>query len=212
MKFPFKISWRKQPTPAERFIMDFASCEGYFTLQEGFLAHHLAGRLTRGCIIEIGSWQGRSTVAWALGLRDATRGLQVYAIDRQHHENFDKNIARLRLEKQVVKVQGLSVSVAETWKQAAELIFIDGGHDYEMVKADFKAWLPYLMPGGYMVLHDAGGFWPGPTKVFGEEIMGRPDKWTNVHVVDSAAFAQREPAVKEEYYCPWVADELQHSH
>lgn len=36
-----------------------------------------------------------------------------------------------------------------------DLIMVDAGHSYEAVKADVEAYLPFLRPGGFLVLHDS---------------------------------------------------------
>lgn len=50
-----------------------------------------------------------------------------------------------------------------------DVIFIDGGHDYAVVKKDFKNYSPMLRPGGVLALHDirATGH-PGPGKLWDE--------------------------------------------
>ena len=50
-----------------------------------------------------------------------------------------------------------------------DLIFIDGGHDYEVVKADFYNYRPFLNVGGVIVFHDiAASNIPGPGKLWNE--------------------------------------------
>ena len=34
------------------------------------------------------------------------------------------------------------------------MVFIDGDHSYAGCKADIKAWLPHIKPGGLLVIHD----------------------------------------------------------
>jgi len=41
------------------------------------------------------------------------------------------------------------------------LIWLDGGHSREVCLTDMKNALCMLRPGGYMVLDDVGGYWPG---------------------------------------------------
>ena len=42
-----------------------------------------------------------------------------------------------------------------------DLIFIDGFHAYDPLKADIAAWLPKLRSPGILAGHDYGLFWPG---------------------------------------------------
>lgn len=50
---------------------------------------------------------------------------------------------------------GESTSVAATITPGiADLVFIDGAHDYPSVLADLRAWLPIIKPTGWMAGHD----------------------------------------------------------
>ena len=48
----------------------------------------------------------------------------------------------------------------------ADLIFIDGNHDYDDVRADISHYFPMLAPGGIMFGDDFG--WAGVKKVVNE--------------------------------------------
>jgi len=62
------------------------------------------------------------------------------------------------------------------------MIFIDGSHEYELVKADMEAWRPKVVPGGIIALHDAN--FSGPHRVLAE--CGPPDK-----IIDSLAWIRK---------------------
>jgi len=118
-------------------------------------------------IAEIGSWQGRSTLA----LAENTRGI-VFAIDTwkgspEHtpdqigpegwlFEQFARNLGG----QPVFPIVGHSVDVARhflnTGSKYFDMIFIDGDHAEESVRADIKAWRPLLQPGGLLCGHDFG--------------------------------------------------------
>ena len=118
-------------------------------------------------IAEIGSWKGRSTIA----LAENTPGI-VFAIDTwkgspEHtpdqigpegwlFEQFAKNLGGLP----VLPVKGKSVDVArhfqETGSRYFDMVFIDGDHSPENVKADIVAWKSLLQPGGLLCGHDFG--------------------------------------------------------
>src|SRR5262245_17675583 len=57
-----------------------AATDGQMTDEEAACIHALARDATGGCIVEIGSFHGKSTVALALGAR-AGAGARVYAVD-----------------------------------------------------------------------------------------------------------------------------------
>jgi hypothetical protein len=34
------------------------------------------------------------------------------------------------------------------------MVFIDGGHADETVETDYACWSPFIIPGGYLLIHD----------------------------------------------------------
>ncbi len=52
-------------------------------------------------------------------------------------------------------ILGDSKEIARTWdKGELAMIFIDGNHSNEAVKADIEGWYPHLKKGGFMLFHD----------------------------------------------------------
>jgi predicted O-methyltransferase YrrM len=122
-------------------------------------------------IAEIGSWQGRSTTA----LAENTPGI-VFAVDTwlgsEEHtpeqigpegwlfQQFSQNMRGLP----VLPVMSTSAAAAEHFQRMGfrifDMIFIDGAHDVQNVKADIAAWHRLLQPGGILCGHDFGN-WPG---------------------------------------------------
>lgn len=68
------------------------------------------------------------------------------------------DIARLRLSRfgpRVQIIRGSSPEIASLFGDGiADLVFIDGGHDYQSVMWDIVAWLPKLRPTGILAGHD----------------------------------------------------------
>jgi predicted O-methyltransferase YrrM len=64
-----------------------------------------------------------------------------------------------------------SAAVARRWEGSVDLVFIDGDHSEEGVRADWEGWHGFVAPGGAVVFHDArltqqgGRGLPGPTTV-----------------------------------------------
>jgi predicted O-methyltransferase YrrM len=64
-----------------------------------------------------------------------------------------------------------SAAVAARWQGAVDLVFVDGDHSEDGVRADWEGWKGFVEPGGAVVFHDArlsqegGRGLPGPTAV-----------------------------------------------
>lgn len=145
----------------------FLQVEGYLYPHEGTFLHRLACDAPgRGKVVEIGSFQGRSTLCLASGVLRRGEGT-IVAIDPQRYgtgETLAANLRRFDLHRCVEIRNDTSVAVAQTFQDKARIVFVDGDHSAEAVRADVAAWLPHLDAGGFLVLHDAtplSGF-PGP--------------------------------------------------
>jgi predicted O-methyltransferase YrrM len=124
-----------------------------------------------GRIVEIGSFQGRSTIVLARGAREAVevvaidphagtdRGAQEirgYEVQAQHdHEIFRRNLERCGVDGVVRHVR--LPSDAALWRLEGEfgLVFIDGAHRYRPASADIAGYGARVRAGGALVLHDA---------------------------------------------------------
>ena len=51
------------------------------------------------------------------------------------------------------------------------MIFIDGDHSYPSAKVDLMMCHSKLMPGGYMIVHDCNGYFPGVERAVNEEMI-----------------------------------------
>ncbi len=178
--------------------------EGWLTREEGELLYRLARRCTgRGVIVEIGSYKGRSTIWLAKGAQ-AGAGVPVYAIDphtgsEEHqagtgeavwtYDEFLTNLRRAGVEQIVLPVLAESQQAARTFDQPIELLFIDGDHRYEAVRADFNLWVPKLLDGGYLLMHDTIR-WDGPRRVARESVY-RSRCFRDIGFVHSITFGQK---------------------
>lgn len=144
------------------------SISGWMTRDElRWLAQTAATRYT---ILEIGSYEGRSTLA----LARATPGV-VYACDDWRGESDRPTAARdlrqrfvtnLKAELRAGKVLMLEMSSQQLQAHyrskphllgnGFDCIFLDGSHDANSVRSDITGWLPYLKPHGLLAGHDAG--------------------------------------------------------
>lgn len=166
-----------QPPPGSLLALT----EGATSIEEALFLHDLARAVTGGCIVEVGSYRGRSTVALALGSM-AGSGAPVYAVDP--HEPFTGVYGgRFGPEDRAAFYQAMlatgcyrtvrlvnlsSELVTRTWPLPVALLFIDGDHAYEAVRRDVDCWLPHLAPDARIVFDDAADPAVGPCRVIGE--------------------------------------------
>jgi predicted O-methyltransferase YrrM len=159
--------------------------DGWLHPKEGRLLYRLARRCRgRGSIVEIGSWKGKSTIWISYGSREGCNA-KVHAIDPhtgspEHSEmfggkvwtfeEFQRNIAEARVTDIVVPHVDYSTSVAKTFDEPVEFIFIDGLHEYEGVRDDFESWYPKVVNNGTIAFHDST-CWPGVYQLVIERVF-----------------------------------------
>jgi predicted O-methyltransferase YrrM len=155
------------------------SAKGFMPDDEG-LALYDAGVAAgaRGPLLEIGTYCGKSAIY--LGAAARERGCVVFTVDHhrgseenqagwEHHDErlvdartgridtlpwFRRTIEDAGLEDVVVAVIGSSPTVARFWATPLALVFIDGGHAFDVALADYDGWSPHVVPGGLLVFHD----------------------------------------------------------
>jgi len=159
-----------------------AGVEGWFGPLEGRLLYRLAAAADpAGCIVEIGSWHGRSTIWLAAGARSG-RGARIVAIDphsgtslREEGEDTEPelraNLERAGVSGQVDIVTSTSAEAAAGWTRPVSLLWVDGDHSFEAVKLDLELWGPHLLPGAAVALHDTFVL-PGPERAVRSLIIG----------------------------------------
>ena len=164
----------KNPIPP--FISEV---KGFLDEEEGLRLFDLASEAcSLGPCLEIGSFCGKSTVY--LGVACKIKGKTLFSID--HHRGseeqqpgqpyFDADlidsksglidsfpyfravIEKAGLDEVVVPIVTKSQVAARDWATPLGLVFIDGGHSYETVMADYECWYPHLLTGGFLVFHD----------------------------------------------------------
>jgi len=109
--------------------------------------------------VEIGSGQGAS--AFILG-NAMPVGSSIYMIDKNHPDlRLDVATALKRIGYDVREICGDSVGYmtkrimeGHFEELEADILFIDGDHSYEGVKADFEYYSKFVRKGGLIALHD----------------------------------------------------------
>jgi len=188
------------PGKAPPHIHDLANATGgWLRPAEGDLLFHLASQCRAGCIVEIGSFEGKSITYLAAGSNAATR-VPVYSID-PHTGNgdgsntfpaFQQQVARSGFAHLVRPIVATSQQTACSFDEQIGLLFIDGAHDDASVKSDWDQWVPKVLPGGYVAMHDTL-LWRAPREIAEERII-RSTEFVRTGVADSITFGmKRQP-------------------
>ncbi|NIJ18771.1 putative O-methyltransferase YrrM [Sphingomonas naasensis] len=163
---------------------------GWLEDSEAELLLAAAAWVTRGggarTLVEIGSYQGRSTVVLGAALRALSPESRLYAIDPHQgtvgaadrrlsrgtptFDAFCANIEGAGVARFVEPVRSLSYEVA--WSRPIDLLFVDGLHDRLNVERDFRHFAPFLAPSAAVLFHDYASYYPGVV-AFVDEIVAR---------------------------------------
>lgn len=159
-----------------------------------------------GFIVEIGSFKGRSTILLAKVAAHYGLG-PVVAIDPHTHNlslerrehgaasTFAEFVSSLRAAQVFEHVeihQALSKEVSACWSRPIRLLWIDGDHTHKGAKEDLQGFFPHLRPHSVVALHDALNSFPGPIRVFVEDIL-RTREFGPAGFVHSVAWSQFRP-------------------
>ncbi len=155
--------------------------EGWLAKEEAELLFALASGVETGCIVEVGSYRGRSTIALALGSRSG-HGAPVFALDP--HEPFTgalggdfgpedraafyRNMLRSGCYLDVRLINLDSETVTRGWSKPVSLLWIDGDHSYQGVSRDFNCWQTHLAPDAQVVFDDSLDPRIGPARLIKE--------------------------------------------
>ena len=133
----------------------------------------------QGDVVEIGSWQGRSSTFLARAVKESKNG-DFYAIDHfggnfgkenlyeiegsmdTLKENFNKNIDKFGLSDIVHLLDMVNTkAVKEIEDKTIRFLFIDGDHTKKGVQKDIQLFFPLLKKGSIVVFDDYFEGFPG---------------------------------------------------
>jgi predicted O-methyltransferase YrrM len=130
------------------------------------LFHSLTGH-----ILEIGCDVGNSTTAFLCG-----PSLSVTSIDINPRcaDNFPAEAASGRWRFIAGDSRALT-TINQLTGELFDVLFIDGGHDYETVRSDLSLYSLYVRLGGLILVHDVccPDTFPGVRRAFGEFTPGK---------------------------------------
>jgi MMP 1-O-methyltransferase len=173
---------------------------------EGLALHDAARDVAvDGPFLEVGSYCGKSGVY--LGAAAQVGGRVLFALD--HHRGSEENQAGWEwhepdlvdsavgkmdtlplfrrtihdagLEGTVVALVGDSPTVGAVWATPLALLFIDGGHGHDPAHRDYEIWVPHVVVGGRLLIHDV---FENP------DDGGRPPYEIYCRAMDSGAFRE----------------------
>lgn len=160
-------------------VPDYDKIDGWLRIEEAELLFEAASAVTSGCIVEIGSYRGRSTVALAAGSRAGSKapvfaiephelfvGIKGGAFGPNDRRAFFRTLLQTKLFYIVRLLNTTSNVVAPGWDKPVALLFIDGDHRYEAVCSDFENWRPFLMNDALVIFNDSTG--AGPKQLIAE--------------------------------------------
>jgi predicted O-methyltransferase YrrM len=150
---------------------------GMISIEVGSYLYTLVTSQNRieGDVVEIGSWQGRSTIFIAAAMKVNPNG-KFYAIDHfkgnvgkekayfVNGDNIEKslrdNISRINLNEYVNIINDTSENAVKTnFTNKIRFLFIDGDHTYKGVKNDIESFEIFLQKGSIVVFDDySSGF------------------------------------------------------
>lgn len=147
-------------------------------------------------IIEVGAWLGQSTINMAKILKQGNRDCKITTVDTwlgalefidsgkgdhnlmkkngypQVYYQFLSNVVHNEVQEYIDPFPSTSLIAARYFEKnniKADLIYIDGSHDYEDVVADLQSYWPLVKDGGIMFGDDYNtGLWPGVVKAVDE--------------------------------------------
>ena len=140
-----------------------AAIHTFTTFDELSILYELARRLPRNSFgLEIGSYLGASACFLAVGFKES--GGHLFCIDTWQNETmpgglrntfavFQQNTRPLAAYLTAIRKRSSEVQTADV-KANLSLVFIDGDHSYESVKADCDVIAPWLVPEAVVAFHD----------------------------------------------------------
>lgn len=119
-------------------------------------------------LVEVGCFKGASVIDLGRKLLGYSSSFELYAVDTWcslPYEKFDadanfaefwKYVVAAGLDKNIYPIRRDSVSAAALFEsRVLDMVFLDGDHTFDGLKADLQAWHPKLKSDGVFAGHDA---------------------------------------------------------
>jgi predicted O-methyltransferase YrrM len=183
-------------TRTPELLAELNAIPGMVSLKRGMYYYLLAYAGPPGNIIELGSWQGRSTSFLARACKDTGNGV-VHAVDwfkgnpgTEHlygggdlRAGFDRNISNAGLDDVVVVHDGDSVELAPEVIDAAgdvRMLVVDAEHTYDAVQRELRAYADVVVSGGLVVFDDYSKRYEGVARAIHEHVDAHPRRYSRM--------------------------------
>jgi MMP 1-O-methyltransferase len=176
MGYKAKLIWDVfDPSPLGFYRRMSRPVDGWLTRAEEAILFRRAGMVPREqCIVELGSWFGRSAILLGGGAMRGNRAT-VYAVDlfaaagcakdlleqrageaaRDFLDRFQRNVEAAGLREIVIPIRSATAELGERWDRSPiGFLFIDADHSYEGVRGDWSGWRKRLAPRARVAFHD----------------------------------------------------------
>lgn len=163
-----------EATGTDTWLTHVERTEGWLSLDEARLLHNMAANVRAGCIVEVGCYRGRSTIALAAG---ASEGVAVHVVD-PHAEVWNNGTLAFAggadraaffqamldsgFAERINLLNTSSEIITPGWTQPVGLLWIDGDHSESGVRRDWACWQPHLTPDAIIAFDDAHDPTVGP--------------------------------------------------
>lgn len=126
----------------------------------------IAKALAPAQFFEIGTYKGWTLANVALNLPASTK---IYSLDQHRHQSSDERVREILKAPNIKLLTGNSFNFDfRPFEGKMDLVFIDGGHDYETVKNDTQVALKLVSPRGTILWHDYNLEHPGVYRFINE--------------------------------------------
>ena len=130
----------------------------------GRFVYALARHYKPEFVVEVGTFAGGTAVGFASAINENGRG-KLICVDQDSYSNgtfpqvVKRNLARLRFPDSNLQLccgdsRTWLPKLAETMREKAEIVLIDGDHTYDGALADLRNAVPLVKPGGFILVHD----------------------------------------------------------
>ncbi|MDP2924182.1 MAG: class I SAM-dependent methyltransferase [Candidatus Omnitrophota bacterium] len=173
-------------------IIGLFSAPGLHAVAEKFFLYGIAkGISAEGDVLEIGSYEGASSLLLALGNKASRKKAKVWLIEPfplPNKETFINIFTSFGVQENIILINKTSAEAAKEAKVIFRFIFIDGNHEYEYVRNDISNWGRHLASGGIIALHNRR--YPGVAKA-ASELIFNSDRFKVLGIIAETLYATK---------------------